>query len=224
MRQFVVISLLTSGLVVGWAALQPARAFADTDVSLRVSGITVIGEYGRRTWAVTLSLLGCTWRSVGDAPLTDTYVVHGTDGDDTIRVLTAPVLWCNRILQPVAQNGHAIKLYGGQGDDVLYGGGSAPFAGNPNAVFGEDGDDVLYVGPGGARAEGGAGDDRLYGGDSPGDELFGGAGDDVLCERQEVEPLTLDGGDDEDVSCSATAANEYVSIERVDCGPCGVGY
>ena len=224
MRSFVVITVFTSLLTVTSGALQPMRAFADTETTLRVSGLTVIGEYGSRTWAVTFSLLGCTWRAIGEAPLAEPAIVRGTDGDDTIRVIQVPVFWCNRILQPVAQNGHAIRLYGGEGDDLLYGGGSAPFSGNPNQVFGEAGDDTLYVGPGGARAEGGPGDDYVYGGDSPGDELFGGPGDDILCERADVKPLILDGGEDEDVSCASSAVNQYQSVERNDCGPCRFGY
>jgi Ca2+-binding RTX toxin-like protein len=126
---------------------------------------------------------------------------------------------------PATQNGHSIQVYGGKGNDVIYGGGSAPFSGNPNSIFGEEGDDVLYLGPGGARGEGGPGDDTIYGGDSAGDVMLGGDGEDALCEQSATVALTLDGGDGEDdSSCSATATNGYAGIESTNCSRCGLGY
>jgi hypothetical protein len=139
--------------------------------------------------------------------------------------LQTPLLWCNRLLLPVTQNGRAIQLYGGAGNDVIYGGGSAPFSGNPNTVFGEAGDDVLYLGPGGARGEGGPGNDTLYGGDSAGDVMLGGEGDDALCEASATVALTLEGGDgDDDTSCSQTASSGYSGIESTNCSRCGLSY
>ncbi|HKU37711.1 MAG TPA: hypothetical protein VJR89_06175 [Polyangiales bacterium] len=213
-----------TGLCALVAALLPRAAAAETTVNLRVSGITVIGTNNGRVVAGTLSLLGCTWRTLGAAPLTDDYVVRGTSGDDTIRLIEVGALWCNRLLQPVNQNGRSIKFYGGDGNDTIHGGGSAPFSGNPNWVFGEDGDDTLHLGPGGAHGEGGPGDDVIYGGDSPGDVLLGGEGDDVLCERADKPPLTIDGGEGSDSSCSPSASNGFDGVEDVQCWPCGLGY
>jgi Ca2+-binding RTX toxin-like protein len=157
--------------------------------------------------------------------MTENYAIHGTAGEDNIRVLQSPLLWCNRWMLAPNQNGRAIVLYGGRGNDTLYGGGSAPFSGNPNQIFGEEGDDVLYLGPGGARGEGGAGDDTIYGGDSPGDVMLGGEGEDALCEQATTVALTLDGGEGEDdTSCSETASNGYTAIESTNCGRCGFGY
>jgi Ca2+-binding RTX toxin-like protein len=216
------IAVLVGVLLV---SLAPAPASADTEVTLRATGITVIGSVDNRVWAATLSLRGCTWRSLGAAPMTENFEVHGTSGDDTIRVLQTPLLWCNRLMLAPNQNGRAITLYGGTGNDILYGGGSAPFSGNPNALYGEDGDDVLYLGPGGARGEGGAGDDTIYGGDSAGDVMLGGEGEDALCEQSATVALTLDGGDGEDdTSCSPSASNGYTAIESTNCSRCGFGY
>ncbi len=216
------IALLIS---LGFVNLAPQRASADEDVALRSSGITMIGSVDNRLWAATLSLRGCTWRSLGPVPMTENYSVHGTTGDDTIRVVQSPLLWCNRWMLAPNQNGRSIVLYGGRGNDILYGGGSAPFSGNPNWLYGEEGDDVLYLGPGGARGEGGAGDDTIYGGDSPGDVMLGGEGEDALCEQSTTVALTLDGGDgDDDTSCSETASNGYTAIESTNCGRCGFGY
>ncbi|HET6333556.1 MAG TPA: hypothetical protein VFG30_10105 [Polyangiales bacterium] len=202
-----------------------SRATADEKVTLRVPGVTIIGALDNRMVAGTLSLLGCTWRSLGASPMTENYAIHGTDSDETIRVLQSPLLWCNRWLLPPSQNGHSIQVYGGAGNDLLYGGGSAPFSGNPNSVYGEEGDDTLYLGPGGARGEGGPGDDTLYGGDSAGDVMLGGEGEDALCEAPATVALTLDGGDGvDDTSCSATASNGYSGVESTNCNRCGFGY
>lgn len=225
MHRLFTIALLTGLATVSFGSLVPAHASADTEVTLRVSGITVVGEVDNRLWAATLSLLGCTWRNLGASPMTDNYVIHGTDGDDTIRVLNAPLVWCNRLILPANQNGRSIQVYGGARNDVIYGGGSAPFSGNPNWIFGEEGDDTLYLGPGGARGEGGPGNDTIYGGDSAGDVLLGGDGDDALCEHAATVALTLDGGDGgADTSCSETATNGYTGIESTDCLWCGFGY
>jgi Ca2+-binding RTX toxin-like protein len=239
MQRLFAIALLTGlSIVASWnwttiARAQQAAGTADAgaevvkvqDVTLRVTGITIIGSIDNRLWAATLSLFGCSWRSLGAAPLTQSYAIHGTDGDDTIRVLQSPTLWCNRLLLPATQNGRAIQVYGGDGDDVIYGGGSAPFAGNPNSVFGEAGDDTLYLGPGGARGEGGPGNDTLYGGDSAGDILLGGEGDDALCEASATVALTLEGGDgSDDTSCSQTASSSYSGIESTNCSRCGLAY
>lgn len=223
MRSLHWITLLT-GLLTVTSVVKPPLVSAETTVSLRVSGITVIGARDGRAWAATLSLLGCTWRSLGASPLSDDYVVRGTDGDDTIRLLETPLIWCNRLLQPINQSGHSLKIYGGAGSDTIYGGGSAPFSGNPNWVFGEDGNDVLYLGPGGAHGEGGPGNDVIYGGDSPGDVLLGGEGDDILCERADKPPLTIDGGGGNDSSCSPSASNGFDGVEDIQCWPCGLGY
>jgi hypothetical protein len=197
-----------------------------TDIYLPLSGITFVGAIAGRAVAGTLSLLGCTWRDLGPATLATSYGLHGTAGNDTIRVVDAlNVLWCGQFLQPITQSGHAFEIYGGAGDDTLYGGGYAPFAGNPNAVFGEAGNDVLYLGAGGARGEGGPGDDRIYGADSASDVLIGGDGNDILCEHANIVPLMLDGGHGNDTSCSPKAAlDQFMSIETTSCAPCGLGY
>lgn len=223
MRNSSVFMSTTCLLSVVWACLQPVRASADSEITLTRSGITVVGAYSGRAWAVTLSLLGCSWRALGPAPLEESHLVRGTSDDDTIDVLQNGLLWCNRWLQPIAQNGHSIQVRGGGGDDRIYGGGSAPFSGNPNSIFGEDGDDVLYAGPGGVRVEGGPGDDVIYGGDSPGDVLIGDQGDDVLCEQASATPLALEGGDGEDVACSPQATT-FTNIESVRCNACGLAY
>jgi len=223
MRNSNCITLLI-GLLTVVGAIRPQAASAETTVTLRVSGITVIGARDGRMWAATRTLLGCTWRNLGAAPLSDDYVVKGTDDDETIRLAESPLIWCSRVLQPINQSGRSIKIYGGDGDDTIYGGGSAPFSGNPNWVFGEDGNDILYLGPGGAHGEGGPGNDLIYGSDSPGDVLLGGEGDDVLCEHADKPPLTIDGGEGTDTSCSPTASNGFDGVEDIVCWPCGFGY
>lgn len=225
MQKLFSIALSAVVSIVIWGSSMATSAAADEEVSLRTAGITIIGSVDNRLWAATLSLLGCSWRSLGPSPMTENYVVHGTDSDDTIRVLQSPLLWCNRLMLAPSQNGHAIEIHGGAGNDLIYGGGSAPFSGNPNAIYGEEGDDELHLGPGGARGEGGPGDDTIFGGDSAGDVMIGGEGEDALCEQSETVALTLDGGEgDDDTSCSATASNGYSAIESTNCSRCGLGY
>lgn len=225
MQKLFSIALSAIAAFVIWGSSMTTSASADEEVSLRANGVTIIGTVDNRVWAATLTLLGCSWRSLGPSPMTESYVVHGTDGDDTIRVLQTPLLWCSRLMMPPSQNGRAIEIYGGAGNDVIYGGGSAPFSGNPNAIYGEDGDDELHLGPGGARGEGGPGDDTIYGGNSAGDVMIGGDGEDALCEEAEIVALTLEGGEGvDDTSCSPTASNGYSGIESTNCARCGIGY
>ncbi|KDD15907.1 retention module-containing protein [Bordetella bronchiseptica] len=65
------------------------------------------------------------------------------------------------------------ELYGGDGDDILYG------QGGNDKLYGGDGDDILYGGAGTDELRGGAGNDELYGGEGK-DLLIGGQGDDIL--------------------------------------------
>jgi Ca2+-binding RTX toxin-like protein len=199
-------------------AAQPPR----TDVTLRAAGITVVGTSNGRTVAGTLSRDGCSWQDLGPAKLDQDYVLHGTAGDDSIRLIRLPtVAWCARVLAPVDQQGHAFVIHGEGGDDTIYGGGNSPFPGNPNWVFGDAGNDTLYVAPGGSRAEGGAGNDTIYGDDNPGDSLLGGDGDDVLCQRYDTTSATLDGGDGRDVSCTASVSDgAAISVELFSCLAC----
>lgn len=65
------------------------------------------------------------------------------------------------------------SLYGGNGNDTLNGGGG------PDALYGENGDDTLDGGVAPDLLDGGRGNDRLIGG-LGNDTLLGGAGDDEL--------------------------------------------
>lgn len=91
-------------------------------------------------------------------------VAEGHGGNDTIRVLV----------------GRAIRAYGGDGDD---------------SIFGNSGDDLLYGDAGDDLIDGGAGDDAIYGHEGR-DILRGGAGDDRLFGNAGFD--TIDGGADRD--------------------------
>ncbi len=76
--------------------------------------------------------------------------------------------------------GSDYTLYGGSGNDTLYGYNSDESYGNRN-LFGGDGDDTLYGG--GSDYEnlyGDNGNDTLYGGGGDWNKLYGGDGDDTL--------------------------------------------
>jgi hypothetical protein len=66
------------------------------------------------------------------------------------------------------------ELYGGEGNDVIYGGSGGDY------IEGQQDDDVIHAGDGGDFfVAGGKGEDDIYGGDGN-DWLFGDQGEDVL--------------------------------------------
>ncbi len=103
------------------------------------------------------------------------------------------------------QNDAGLEVDGGNGNDVLSGGGT-DFA----TLRGGEGNDVLHANNWGAELRGGPGDDLLYGGDELDllygggghDQLYGGGGDDELTDGDRDGPGeaaapgadTLDGG------------------------------
>lgn len=75
--------------------------------------------------------------------------------------------------------GHDI-VYGGLGNDTLYGNGSGRLSGRDNdRLYGEIGDDLIYGNEGHDRLDGGIGNDKLYGGTGH-DVLIGDEGNDFL--------------------------------------------
>jgi len=88
-------------------------------------------------------------------------------------------------------------IYGGEGDDVIYGAEGA------DAVNGEKGDDVIYGGDGNDELESGKGEDVLYGGDGN-DFLVGayslGQRDELYCGEGKDQYLA-DNNDYVDSSC-----------------------
>ncbi len=95
----------------------------------------------------------------------------------------------------VTQNHH---LDGGEGDDIIVGGGGRSF------ILGGAGDDRIYGRSGRNQIDAGDGDDLVVGGDSRDyirggagdDELIGGAGDDVIF--GEAGNDEIEGGDEDD--------------------------
>ncbi len=90
-------------------------------------------------------------------------------------------------------------LYGGDGVDFLYGGDGDDvlYGGRGNDfLYGNDGDDILYGEEGDDELRGGAGNDQLFGGDGD-DLLYGGRGDDIL--EGNAGSDTLYGGDGNDI-------------------------
>ncbi|MCK0141176.1 M10 family metallopeptidase [Aliiroseovarius sp. F20344] len=76
-------------------------------------------------------------------------------------------------------------VIGGQGNDSLFGNGSA------NTLRGSGGNDTLSGGAGADRLEGGTGSDVLIGG-AGGDQMLGGAGYDLVDYRGETTAVRLD--------------------------------
>lgn len=98
------------------------------------------------------------------------------------------------------QTAHGQEVYGGEGNDVLWG-GALPGndlldgQGGDDRLYGRGGDDILIGGPGIDLLDGGDGDDVLHG-DAQDDDLFGGAGDDQLHGGSGVNRLYGEAGHD----------------------------
>ena len=101
-----------------------------------------------------------------------------TNDDGTAREVEVPDIW-NLIgseHDDVLAGDFRLNFISGlAGDDLLYGGPG----GGPDFLFGGDGDDKVYGGKGSDRLTGNDGDDELYGGEGI-DVLSGGYGDDLL--------------------------------------------
>ena len=76
-------------------------------------------------------------------------------------------------------------MYGGDGDDLIYG-----EAGDED-INGQNGDDQLFGGEGADRIKGQDGDDKLYGGAGV-DTLTGGMGDDLFYFDQQLTDAGID--------------------------------
>lgn len=81
------------------------------------------------------------------------------------------------------------KLWGGEGDDVIYG-----YAGN-DGINGDEGADTLYGGDGEDEIVGGIGNDWIEGGDDI-DTLYGRTGDDTIIGNAGDDTLEGEGGAD----------------------------
>ncbi|BBS85833.1 hypothetical protein WP7W18E02_07300 [Aeromonas media] len=108
-------------------------------------------------------------------------------------------------------------LYGGDGNDILFGQGGDDFlyggAGN-DILFGGSGNDTLYGESGSDVLSGGSGNDTLYGGTGNdvlsgglgNDILIGGAGDDILKGDAGADTFTWQKGD----TVAGSVAKDYV--------------
>ena len=159
---------------------------------------------------------------------TTTALLTGTPGNDTLEGTEQA--------DTIDGGRGADTIYGHGGDDILYGGdeffpdwplGDSISGGDGNDTIhggagddylsGDGGSDVIYGGAGSDRLLGGPGDDRLEGGDgddvlddSDGtNELFGGAGNDVLNMQGENIGGTADGGDGDDIINGSSGASYY---------------
>jgi Ca2+-binding RTX toxin-like protein len=118
----------------------------------------------------------------GSGPLSQTVVIHGGDGNDTVTTSDggAPLVvygGADNDLIVGIENGSALFADGGDGSDFILG---SDFA---DTLYGGDGDDGIVGGlfptDAGDLIYGGSGRDVVLGGFGA-DTIFGGAGDDFL--------------------------------------------
>jgi Ca2+-binding RTX toxin-like protein len=191
-------------------------ALTDVDgseaLSIEIAGVpdgallSLGADNGDGTWTLT----GGDLSNLDDLTLT---LPEGTEAEDfalnvtatSTEVETGEFATASGVLDVTfeggAAEGGADQLYGGQGDDTIYGGGGA------DVLDGGQGDDVLYGGTGADQLEGGQGDDELYGGAGDdyieagqGDDYIeGGAGNDVLVGGQGEDTFVFRAGDGNDI-------------------------
>ena len=109
----------------------------------------------------------------------------------------------------------SVKLYGGNGDDMLTGGGQADqlYGQNDNdTIFAGGGNDLVYGGDGDDLMEGQNGDDSLYGG-LGNDRLIGKNGDDVLIAAAGDDILNGGAGND---SFNGGSGRDILYIDHLD--------
>lgn len=159
----------------------------------------------------------------------DGIVIHGTAGNDVIRVsrvVTADgphaVITINGVTEQVLyRNGETITVYGGAGNDTIWMDESTAITWR-SILFGEGGNDLLIGAGRNDYLDGGKGNDTLYGqggndtllGGDGKDTLYGGDGDDLLDGGKGKD--TLDGGAGADAIMSADGEKDRISIDPSD--------
>lgn len=159
----------------------------------------------------------------------DGIVIHGTAGNDVIRVSRVvdadgpkAVITINGVTEKVLyRNGETITVLAGGGNDVVWMDESTAITWR-SILFGEGGDDLLIGAGRNDYIDGGAGNDTLYGqgGD---DTLLGGDGKDVLYGGDGCDVLdggngkdTLNGGAGVDAILSADGERDRIAIDPSD--------
>ncbi|MGL5839641.1 MAG: cadherin domain-containing protein [Sphingorhabdus sp.] len=106
--------------------------------------------------------------------------LHGSDGDSVVIGGVAA--------NPGANPGKGDVIYGGDGNDTLYGDTTTvdSTVGDDDIIYGQGGQDTIY---------GGGGNDRLFG-EGASDTLYGGSGDDILDAGDAGDMLYGDAGND----------------------------
>ncbi len=152
----------------------------------------VVGDLsGTDAKQVNIDLAGTPGGSAGDGQQ-DTVTINGTNGDDVITLslqngaLVVDGLAAKVVIEHFDPN-DAIKIAGLGGDDVIDASGLG--AGGPTLTLdGGDGDDILIGGGSPAKLLGGNGDDVLLGGNAN-DILDGGPGDNIQIPAAPISPV-----------------------------------
>jgi hypothetical protein len=186
------------------------------------------------TWAwigqVNSSNMLIAWDSAGCHPYVISYgskmtmpltVVGGPAGDG-IGVVMAPMTWCGYNLTPPNQDGYAISIYGGAGQNSLDAGISRQNivyidpSSDPEWAYGNRTASVVW-GP-----SSGNGRKTIYGGNHAADILFGSPGPDQFCELKTITASYMMGGPGYDKYCGW--ATHVDSLNELSCTACGAGY
>jgi len=127
----------------------------------------------------------CFAQQIGSAAgLSTDYTIHGTTGDDILRIRKGTSEICGKTINPLVYNGHFLDFAGGDGNDVL------TTWGGDTWLWGEGGDDGLYSENPSGKEDGGPGSDAItYVGPSGSARLVGGDGNDCLSDANRTSRL-----------------------------------
>jgi Ca2+-binding RTX toxin-like protein len=197
-------------------AIDLAGAINGTTGDGQFDSVIVNGSAAKNTITLTqagtaVSVAGLSAQvTVDHADATDSLVVNGLGGNDSIDASTLPA------------GAIQLTLDGGAGNDTIDGG-----TGN-DTLLGGDGNDVLLGRGGNDLLFGGAGNDTLTGGDGD-DQVFGESGDDRMIWNPGDDTDLFEGGDGIDTAevnggngaevFSITANGTRVRFDRLDPAP-----
>ncbi len=161
---------------------------------------------------------GDTWGDMVDV----SYMAPAEDPDDPPvevqeRVPDIIHLVGSRMADILAGDSRNNKIWGGGGDDMLFGGPG----GGDDMLYGESGDDMLFGGRGEDELQGGPGNDKLYGGAGQDLVVAGPGSDMIFADRDDItsprgvhgdNPLPERAPDGTDIS---TSNDERVALGRM---------
>lgn len=211
--------LALSLLLLGSVGVAPPAASAQAVITLQNPGWSVVGQISNVAYVATLPTNGtpCVFKRIGLGGLTANTSIKGTYAGDWIIPVVTTTTHCGETVTPLVQNGYTLKVYGEDGNDIVSGG-----SGVHDVTYGGWGIDWVYAPGLGGDAFGDGDNDKVYGRDHPQDRLYGGGGNDNLCQHSSTTCAVMNGQTGSDTHCGSAVS--FKDIEAPNCPTCGTGY